>query len=431
MQWKSSSWNLRSQNVSRLTDMQLDLDQQSQNVQSIHLFEAELKKLGLNAQTLALGNCMSTQRCFLYNQHGRQVASGAGKGPAQQSSVSSRYEALERYFSQIDFLSDEISYFRIQDIPNIQLLEREKVIQLMLDYAYDERIPCRKYTSINDGSVIYYPLFLSLTSYVHTPLAEDTFNYRRISRYSTNSGTAIGTSFDQALTHAISELLERDALSMFLLQTFIANPGRPIRLINKSTLPPHLQQLVAHLEHVRRDELQLIDLTSDFRLPAIAARFTAQSGPVTPLGTAAASSPAVAIEQAILELIQQLHLQTMESKARDQRILDQLANLGRYQQCASFDLQPHIQSGQIINVDYRQLPAPATAPEPSHAAADLCDLVAANQHQVYYATNYVAESGITCLHALIPGIERFQLVRSGQAILPSDRGIMHLNAIDP
>ena len=411
--------------------MQLDLDQQSQIVESILLFEAELKKLNLKAQNLALGNYIRTHRCFLYNQHGRQVASGAGKGFGHQSSASGSYEALERYFSQIDFLSDEIYYFRIQDIPNIQLLEHEKVIQLLLDYAYDEIIPCRKYTGVNDGTVIYYPLFLSLPGYVLTPLADDTFNYRRISRYSTSSGTAIGSSFDQALTHAVSELLERDALSMFLLRTFIANTGQPIRLINKSTLPTQLQHLVAHLESTHRDELQLIDITSDFRLPAVAARFSSQGGPVTPLGTAAATSPAAAIEQAVLEVIQQLHLQGIQSKARDQRILDQLTNLGRYQQCASFDLRPHIQSGKIVNVDYSQLPSPATPPDASHQAASLCDLVVANQHQVYYATNYVAESGITCLHALIPGIERFQLVRSGHAVLPSDRGILHLNAIDP
>jgi ribosomal protein S12 methylthiotransferase accessory factor len=411
--------------------MQRDFNQQSQIVESIHLFEAELKKLNLKAQTFALGEHIRTHRCFLYNQHGRQVASGAGKGLGHQSSASGRYEALERYFSQIDFLNDEIYYFRIQDIPHIQIFEREKVIQLLLDYAYDEIIPCRKYTGVNDGSVIYYPLFLSLLNYVRTPLAEDAFNYRRIGRYSTNSGTAIGTSFDQALTHAIGELLERDALSMFLLRTFIADTSQPIRLINKSTLPAQLQQLIAKLEHTHRDELQLIDITSDFRLPAVAARFAAQSGHVTPLGTAAASSPAVAIEQAILEVTQQRHLRDIQSRARDQRILDQLTNLGRYQQCASFDLQPQIQSGQIINVDYRQLPSPAIPPDPSSTAAYLCDLVVANQHQVYYATNYVAESGITCLHALIPCSEKFQLVRSGHPVLPSDRGIMHLNAIDP
>ncbi len=105
---------------------------------------------------------------------------------------------------------------------------KDKAISLLAENFKDSEVPCRQYQCLKTGANIYYPLFLTFPSYLsQVDRSNDSLDsFAPLYRYSTNSGTAIGGNFEEAMIHAINEIVERDATSIFLLKNFLGSVNK-------------------------------------------------------------------------------------------------------------------------------------------------------------------------------------------------------------
>ncbi len=388
--------------------------------QAIALAEKEIRELGLTFRLNHSGNYLRTYRCSLYDHLGTEVSVGNGKGRGNQSIASALFEALEHFLTNHRTLYQMCDYDEISNMIRSDLLSTERVLEMLYQRSPRDRIPCRIYKSLSDSRTIYYPIFLSVPHYVQAPYPGDLFNYKMVSKYSTNNGTAIGLTATEATIHAVSELLERDALSCFLLRTFIRKQPSPIRLLDKRSLPKNSHVLIERAERAIGNHITLIDITSDFRLPACLAIVRRGDQVVPYVGSGASILPWYAVERAVLEVLQAFHLKDHSLDRKDAYILRRFGSLGRYKKCITLEFDNH----QYVNARYEDLPKVTDKTSMTDYLGALVNLVKENGYSIYWTTNYKsAISDITCVHSVIPGLEKFHLIRSGLEVLPSRRGM--------
>ena len=130
-------------------------------------------------------------------------------------------------------------------------------------------------------------------------------NYNAVKYASSNGGT-IGIGVNEALVHAINELIERDAHSMFLINCFHRNNLNNYFLINHASLPGELYSLLKYIEDKFREDIIVLDITSELEVPTFLCHTTnkshADNNQFTGAGTSL--SKHYALERALLELLQ-------------------------------------------------------------------------------------------------------------------------------
>ncbi len=394
---------------------------------SLNLFEEEVLKLGLAYKIAFIGGEPKTTRCWLHHADGTVADVGNGKGIGLQSEISAKYEALEHYLStqksglhkesiplSFDEIEGTLSDVNRTALPScyIRLCDRFKKSPWLSLQGYF-------------GSFIVMPYFLINSDYVSKPFLCDEFDYSTLSDIPTNNGTAIGTSFEEAMIHAVNELIERDAISCFLLSVFGRKNPKKIRIIDKNSLPLYLGELIAKIESDYDDELLIVDIMNDLKFPVFLVTFTKQNQPIQPIGFGASLSTPYAIERAILEALQSLHLYDEDLRAEDAQILNKFNQWPKLQKCAQCNLFPLIKAG------YYSLSKFHESADCSGDLDEILDTIIRNLEQtdlhVFYAKHYQSGNGISCVKVVIPGIEQFHRVRLGNFAIPGARGISVLS----
>jgi ribosomal protein S12 methylthiotransferase accessory factor len=133
------------------------------------------------------------------------------------------------------------------------------------------------------------------------------YSARRGDKVFDTSGLASGFTVEEALNHAVCEVIERHAQRLAELQ--ISNPGLggppPFRFVDLSTAPAAIQRLARKLT---RSEFQLrvLDITSEIRVPSFEASLFTYTQPYvsTMQGSATHPNAEVAIHMALLEAAQ-------------------------------------------------------------------------------------------------------------------------------
>jgi ribosomal protein S12 methylthiotransferase accessory factor len=134
--------------------------------------------------------------------------------------------------------------------------------------------------------------------------------HRLLHRQTTN-GLASGNCLEEAILHALLELVERDAVKNALLA--LVEAGVPAAVagyarIRRASLPPAVAAVVQRLE-ARETEVRLLDLTGDLGVPTVAAVLrdataAASGAPAVALGFGCHLQPAVAALRAVTEAAQ-------------------------------------------------------------------------------------------------------------------------------
>lgn len=388
---------------------------------AIARLQEELSHLAIDHQITQIGEGEpATYQCILHDKTGQEISVGNGKGRGFQGRASALFEALEHLF-----ISDNsaATFVPISRVASASLAKTERVIQILMSKHPDVEIPCRSFVSVDGSSRIYYPLFLTHPGYRKFPLPGDTFDYYPFSKYATNNGCAIGVTRVEALIHGISEVIERDALSCFLLRTFVAREGAPVRIIDKKTLPHDYRTIVQTIEEMVCSELTLVDITSDLGIPSCLALIQDRRSLLPHVGAGTSLSSGYAIERAALEALQSFHLHTNEMEWESHTLLRRFQGLDRYTECLSLNIQHH--KHEVIH--FKRLPVYDIPDDLDEYLLLLVSQVKLHGYEPFYAVNYQGRSGITCVHSLVPGLERFHLVRAGMDVLPSDRGMRLVN----
>lgn len=364
-----------------------------------------IAKYSLRAHHESYGDRLITYRCQLINDEQQHIFYGFGKGIGLQSKASAYYEALEHF----------LIHHHASEIANNSDTYR-------FHEGYQATIPHIEYETIGSNQPYFQPLFLFNPRYGKYPAAHDRFDYSKHSWMAHDTGLASGTSITEASIHALNELIERDAHSLFLIKHFLKRNGHQPRLINKLSLPATLADIVVNIETTYHDDLMIFDITSDIGIPTFYVSMTKQNRLIQPSGCGTSLNAQYALERALLESLQPLHVQNHTLHENQQQIINVLSETPLLQRAAIADVASL--SEMAITIQFNDVPS-------FHSVIRLDDqlhfITQAIQNKgisIYRHIIEASENGFSCVKLLIPDFEQFHLVQIGKRILPAKRGMM-------
>lgn len=361
------------------------------------------------------------QICWLFDAAGDAIASGYGKGAREAARVGALYEAVEHAYANAQS-PDECPMAlpaaalgadpRFGALPFLAELRRQG----------ERRMSCRTYRSfLREGERFAVPLFLTCPGALETLAADDDFDYSSVIRYGSNSGVAIGASFEEAALHAIGELVERDSWSLFLAAHYLGDPGRFGAWIEPDSLPAEAARMLDLAQRRLGREVWLVEITSDLGVPvflAVAAEL-ADGEAVHPSGYGASLYAEHAALRALTELVQSVLVAERMPSVRDysEQAMRALAEYPKLQACAYLKVERE-------RLRRRRWAHGARAPRPP--AQLLRELVAALDErgvEVGYAINHRQGDAFCVVSCVAPALERFLLVSTGMVMAPGRRAM--------
>lgn len=393
-----------------IAERELNLEQAEQRIR------AELDGLGLSVDTRTLGRQIVATHVSVTDQH--RTARGSGKGYPHHARVGALYETLEHYLSD-PFNPSDIHYVAPRYFADAPLFADDTVLAPIVKQP-NALTGCRTYTSALNDTSFSYPVALTTPGYSRQTLEQDTTNYGALQRYASNSGTAIGASYNEAVLHAANECIERDALSLFLLKHFYYEIHSPLCRVARMSTQDALGRLWLDAETEIGAEIVLVDISTEFLARTFLAFSTAPCAHPRVFGTGCSISPRHGAWRALTELVQ-LHHSASEPERRDylsnaQRHLTKFPRLLR---CLRFDLYP------LLNLCEQQTVILPVAPD-ERPLAEQIGLLAEDLHRhgrtLGIAQLHQTTLGTTLVNVVIPGLERFFVVSSGNVVIPQARG---------
>ncbi|MFW9080766.1 YcaO-like family protein [Pseudomonas sp. P2757] len=395
----------------RIAERELTADQAQQRI------DAELFRLGIASTTRTLGRNVVCVQAILRDSHGRQ-ARGAGKGYAEHARLGALYETLEHYWSD-DLRPADAHYQTGRYFSDTPLFADDSVLRLVAGQQ-NRGIACRTYTCPAQTVEFSYPLALTSPAYIQQRFTRDTTNYRALQRYASNSGTAIGASYYEAVLHAANECIERDALSLFLLNHFYYQNHLPLRRVARLDQSDSLGRSWADAEQEIGGSIVLLDISNEFKARTFLAFSSAAGALPRVFGTGCSLDARHAAWRALSELVQ-LHLAATQTEYRKAlgNAQRHLVPFPRLLRCVRFD--PHA----LLHVcPHREVTL--RDPVEQTSLAEQVDYLLRDLHN-HGRTPGVCilkqtELGTTLANVVIPGLERFFVVSSGNVVIPQVRG---------
>lgn len=394
-----------------LAERELTADQAERRIHT------ELSRLGLTPHTRTLGSKVVAVQASLHGDDNRH-ARGSGKRYADQAHLGALYEALEHYWTDelctYDVHHETERYFK--DTPvfaDDSLLHR-------LTCQQNVRITCRTYVCPPWHDRFSYPLALTSPNGSRLPSSPGMADYRAVQRYASNNGTAIGATYNEAMLHAANECIERDAVSLFLLDHFYYQNHPPLRRVARLAESDELGRLWADAEQEIDGEIVLVDISTEFMTRTFLAFTTKPGAHPQVFGSGSSLDPRHAAWRALTELVQ-LQLSAAEPEYH-QTLVNALRNLQpfpRLLRCALFD--PQMLLHRCVQHEVR-LAGSAKDLSVDNQLHLLTQDLRIHGRTLGAAILQRTELGTTLLNVVIPGLERFFLVSSGNVVIPQARG---------
>jgi len=408
--------------------MQLNYERQYLPEESLDIAMQTLVMLDLRAEFRNIGDKLKTYHCKLIDDKNKHVFFGCGKGLGLQSKASAFYEALEHYFIH-RFCQDEgddaANYHPVNDADINKKLSESGVLPDNFLGNHAAKIPFTCMAETGNNHKLHYPIFLLDPRYAKRPSELDGFCYEPLAWFASDSGTASGTSYLEASIHALNELIERDAYSLFLINAFICNDSKKVRLIDKSTIPERLRKIVTEIETTYSDDLMIFDVTSDIGVPTVFVSMTRQTHLFQPRGCGTSLNREYALERALLESLQPLHIYNDELIANQQAIITNYQQAPLLLKCAKADVSALVERCKVVNFD--SLPCYDPAYSLEQQCELITDLIKKQGFQIYHKKIAELQTGFTCVKYLVPKFEQFYMVQTGKFILPNTRGLALLS----
>lgn len=395
--------------------------------QAVMVAKSFLAEKGFSLQVRSIGRELETIRVEIFDLKGISSV-GSGKGIGEQALASALFEAIEHYvYTSIGGNGTSV--------PQKLLLHGSdhllnKISPSFCSISGDQSLAFTrtKMREFLGKRSIFYPSFL-LNPYFHPNLPKELSDIRkyRLSRYSTNSGTAAGTSFSEALLHGVLEVVERDAIGLLFLGGVFKQKPQPIRKLNKPTLPDETQNLLNEIERETGGKTSLIDITTDLKVPATLAHICVERGKFKGnyFGSGASLSAEYSFERAALEALQTFHIYSFGMVKRPPVWTLDKDNIPLLFRC-------HLEAGIFFpRANYTKVNFDKTP------VSDLCKSDVSGQlkgltkmldhlgYPVFYKT--LSDGPIWVVRCEVLGLEKFHLVSHGIPVLPNARGDQFLN----
>lgn len=379
---------------------------------------ADLANLGLEPQARQLGQRVVAVQVCASSDDAQVVARGSGKGYPSHARVGALFETLEHHLSE-QLSSEDIRCIPSRYFSNNPLFIDDTVLATVTEQT-DALVACRTYTDLCDHTSFYYPVALSTPRYCNSPLEQDSTDYKALRRYASNSGTAIGANYNEAVLHAVNECIERDALALFLLDHFYYQNHCALRRVVRPEPGDELSQLWLDAEAEIGAPVVLLDISSEFLARTFLAFSTEPGTHPRTFGSGCSLIPRHGAWRALTELVQMHHAMAQPEQQCDlsnaQRHLSPFPRLLR---CLQLDLYPLL--SQCTQMPVVLAPVSTESPldeQLDDLAADLKRFGRTLGVSLLHRTPL----GTTVVNVVIPGLERFYVVCSGNVVVPQARG---------
>ncbi|AZL69645.1 MULTISPECIES: YcaO-like family protein [Pseudomonas] len=380
--------------------------------------EEQLALLGLHLEETVLGKGLGSVLISLSDAVTGRIAQGSGKGGLEEARVGARFEALEHYLDEHQprplHVRSTVSLARQAHLQGDFLLP-------WLKAQPDRYLACQRYTDIHAKPLFDYPLGVTLPDYADQALPGDDFDHRGLRRYSSNDGAAIGASRDEAVLHALNQIIERDALSLFMLRHFYYQRREAVLQVLRPAASSALSRLWGEAERCLDSPIAVLDISNEFASRSFLALCLRPASPLQAnvVGCGASFDTWHGIQRALSELVQlQLNSRLPQGRQQLQQAAGALATWPRLQRCQQLDIAALLDNSRDC-----ALPEPLPAQTVTQQLEALVDDLNRHGHQVGICEVFRGAQGISLINALVPGLERFHLVRSGNLVLPGPRGL--------
>lgn len=391
-------------------ERELTLEQAEQRI------NADFERMGLHPRPRQLGQKVVAVQVSASFDNDHIIARGSGKGYLRHAHVGALFETLEHYLSD-QLWADEIRCISPRYFSNTPLFVDDTVLTSLTEQP-DALTACRTYTALVQRTSFHYPVALCSPNYADAPLQHDSTHYNALRRYASNSGTAIGASYNEAVLHATNECIERDAVSLFLLDHAYYQNRPGLRRVARLSVNDELGRLWLDAETEIGSPIILIDISNEF-LPRTFLAFATEAQPWV-FGSGCAISARHGAWRALTELVQMHHAAAQPE--RQYELINARRHLSafpRLLRCLQWDLCQLLTMCEQRSV---QLPE-ATVELP---LAEQIELLAADLHRhgrtLGVTQLHQTPLGTTLVNVVIPGLERFFVVASGNVVVPQARG---------
>lgn len=385
---------------------------------------ADLAALELTPHCTMMGSGPYCAWVELCDAQGVQVHVGWGKGDEQAARVGALYEALEHLLAE-RHAADNADVMQVETLhAGLPAQEKTSLPAPLLADQIEETIACRRYEPLGAGTAFDYPLVLAEPTYVRSQLSADSFDYAGLERYACSSGTAIGGSVQEATLHALNECIERDAVSLFLLQHFFHDQQAPLRVIAPDGLPADVAAMYEAVSRRIGAPLCLLDVSAGFGATTCVALAHRAFPQARPFGAGTSLNPAHAARRALQELLQYYLAQDGDAPGMDpatEHMEDPVVQLGRWPRLAAsarMDIETRLATCPIIRGWIEDRPCTDLAEQIASVSAAL------HAQGMRVGMNVVKRlpSGSAVVNVVVPMFERFFLVNVGKVIAPGTRG---------
>ncbi|ABS77309.1 hypothetical protein CbuD7D7780_04335 [Coxiella burnetii] len=364
-------------------------------------------------------------KCRLTDLKSKKQFIGGGCGADQKGKVSAIAEAFQHYitFTSTEDNPDTIYYSSINEMFYKHAIPENKLPSQLINKNTNRIYPWLCYESLAEGDNFFYPLCLTevRTEYLSLEYPINDLLWR-----SHDTGQAIGFSKEEALLHGINEWIERDAYGIFLIKHFLKSPPDEIRIIKKESLPKHLFEKISSLETLYKENIVIIDITSDIGVPTFLVKFQCQVRIQQATGIATSLSKTEALERALDEAIQSHALYNNNTLQFYKAAISHLSSTPLLLDAFICDISSKSSAFNEISFDFIDDYSNLINLE---AQIDfLRKKLKIKNVNIYYRVYY--NNGLYAIGTIIPRLEEFFLVKNGKYVFPNNRGMCFLKGLD-
>ncbi len=393
---------------------------------AIRTAEAEFARAGLVPEIVVEGPAeYAVTRCLLRDSGGEVVAVSAGKGAGDQSRASALFEAWEHYWQPRSwgFLRDEkarVSVLGMEELLGQDALKQEAVLHRLGSDHPTASLTCLRFDALSGGAPLQYPAFMRYKEVHADPVTRGDVSYASYLRYGSNNGSAAGMSVAEACLHALLETIERDAVSLALLDWY--GKGRSsVAVVDPERLPPDLRRLHALVGEEIGCAPVLVDITTDIGVPVYIALPSQPTFPGSH-GAGAALNAGYAAERALTELLQvEVNMEPMRPYEDPYARISSMRPWPRLMRIARLDPRDvlrHERSGVVQGPESWKV----LYHDPRSQLAEVLRRVNASGYRAFVLRANPGDQTIPVVSVVVPGLEAFMLNLAGNPVLPTGRG---------
>lgn len=397
--------------------MAMEVERERSLADAEQCIDTAMAALGLGVSLQRHGQALSSTVATV---HGSGIDStrdcvGCGKGTPDEARTGAKFEAYE-HFHAVPALR---AASRVADIPHTlaqPALADTLPVRMLVAQAPGliGVLPLERLDA--DEPALDYPLFLIDHTYASQPLDKDTVDYHHARRYACGTGIAAGVGRNEALVHAVSEVIERHAVGTWIAQTYYRGHPESERPIDPATLPAALSDLLRQASAALGAHIVLSHAASDIDCPVVMARCVdRQICGLHVAGSGASLHAEHAAARAIKELVQQYKVVEGEPEAllHWQRCGQRLQQWPRLQPCLA--LAPGSGEAPVSFADLGGLTT--RLPLDIHLQT-LLERCADAQRPVWSRVLREDAADVTLACAVMPRMERFAVAALGGVVVP-------------